>query len=73
MPSVPSVEKLCAHVASLKSSSEIARPLLTRGAEDLLNLQDLRIRNASCPVCLRSLLAECVYSQCIYMLLIDWY
>ena len=31
MPSVPSVEKLCAHVASLKSSSEIARPLLTRG------------------------------------------
>ena len=35
MPSVPSVEKLCAHVASLKSSSEIARPLLTRGAEGL--------------------------------------
>ena len=24
-------------------------------------------------MCLRSLFAECVYSQCIYMLLIDWY
>ena len=73
MPSVPSVEKLCAHVASLKSYSEIARPLLTRGAEGLFNLQDLRIRIASCLVCLRSLFAECVYRQCIYMLLIDWY